>query len=107
MVWACFSWYGVGPIHLIEGIMTKEIYMNILQSIMLPHAKNNMPLVWTFQQDTDPKHVANTTKEWFTNNGVALLEWPAQSPDLNPIENLWKQVKDVVGTTNPKNKKEL
>ena len=44
---------------------------------------------WAFQQDNAPCHKAKTLTAWFEENNIRVLQWPARSPDLNPIENLW------------------
>lgn len=107
MIWACFSYYGVGPIYPIKGIMDAAEYVKILDEVMLPYAEEEMPLVWVYQQDNDPKHTAKRAKSWFEEKRISVMEWPAQSPDLNPIENLWGDVKNAVHEAKPPNAKEL
>ena len=107
MVWGCFSYNGIGPLYWIKEIMTKEIYRDILNDIMLLYAKENMPLIWTFQQDNDPKHSSKLVKTWFEDNQVSVIKWPAQSPDLNPIENLWHEIKKAIPKEKITNKTQL
>lgn len=107
-VWGCFSYDGVGPIYWIKEIMDQHIYVDeILEKVMLPYAENNMPLRWVFMQDNDPKHTSRKARTFFEKKNVHLLKWPAQSPDLNPIENLWKDLKIAVASKRTSSKEDL
>jgi transposase len=61
------------------------------------------------QHDNDPKHGARKTREWLKDNGIEVLVWPAQSPDLPPIERVWYEVDRKLRKhpTTPKDKYEL
>ena len=107
MVWGCFSANGLGPIHRNDGIMDRFMYKNILKDVMLPHAEWNMPIKWVFQQDNDPKHTAKIVKQWFQDNHLSVMDWAPQSPDLNPIENLWEIVNRRINREGVRNKDQL
>ena len=62
---------------------------------------------WRLQQDNDPKHTSRIAKEFHGNNIPEIMDWPSNSPDLNPIENLLTIVKRNVELRRPKNLSEL
>ncbi|KAK3567366.1 hypothetical protein QTP86_019903 [Hemibagrus guttatus] len=80
----------------------------ILEHFMLPSADQLFEDAdFIFQQDLAPAHTAKSTKSWLNDHGVGVLDWPANSPDLNPIENLWGIVKRKMRNKRPKNADEL
>ncbi|EYC34438.1 hypothetical protein Y032_0001g414 [Ancylostoma ceylanicum] len=107
MVWGAMRRDGIDPVHRIEGIMDKNVYVDILKSVMQPYARNFMGQDYIFQHDNDPKHTSALVRTWLSSENVEVLEWPAQSPDLNPIENLWIDVNEAIKRGKPKNIKEL
>ncbi len=108
MLWGCFSAAGTGRLVAIEGKMNAAKYRDILDENLLQSAQDlRLGRRFTFQQDNDPKHTAKIMKEWLHNNSVTVLEWPSQSPDLNPIEHLWRDLKMAVHQRLPSNLTEL
>ncbi len=108
MIWAAMSSAGVGPLCFLKSSVNAAIYQEILEHFMLPSAdKLYGDADFLFQQDLAPAHTAKGTKSWFNDHGVTVLDWPANSPDLNPIENLWGIVKRKMRDTRPNNADEL
>jgi len=89
MIWGVMSSAGVGPFCFLKTNVTAPVYQEILEDFVLPSADWLFKDAdFIFQQDLAPVHTAKSTKSWLNDHGVGVLDWPANSPDLNPIENI-------------------
>ncbi len=107
-------WFGV-QCHLLVLVhcvfmktnVTAPVYQEMLEHFMLPSAHQLFKDAdFIFQKDLAPAHTAKSTTSWLNDHGVGVLDWPANSPDLN-LENLWGIVKRKMRNKRPKNADEL
>ncbi|GFT27541.1 tc1-like transposase protein [Trichonephila clavipes] len=106
MVWGCVAHNGAGNLAFIDNKMNALAYIDVLRHNLLDSAKK-LSIENTFIfQDNDLKHTAILTKTWLLYHAPRRLETPPQSPDLNPIENLWigSSEKNVTSKENLKEK---
>ena len=98
---------GVGQLCFLKSNVNTEVYQQVLEYFMLPAGGEIFGCAdFTFRQDLAPAHSARSTM-WLEDHGIEVLPWTANSPDLNPIENLWGLVKRRMSKERPSTQEEL
>ena len=92
-VWAAISKRGRSGICIFEGCMNARGYVNILEKTLLPMIQELYPDGHRFVQVNDPKHTSALAKQFFEDRNINCWPTPAESPDANPIENRWHELK--------------
>ncbi len=104
LIWGAMSSAVVGPLCFLKTNITAPVYKYILEHFILPSADQlikDTDLI--FQQDLAPAHTAKSTC-WLKDHGVGVLDWPTNSTDLNPIENLTVVQKTIIDTLHKEGK---
>jgi DDE superfamily endonuclease len=118
MIWSTISGKGIGEIHFVNGYQNSDTYIKMMSDVLLPQIRqwftfrnykvrtgrrNPNENQFRYMHDYAPCHTSKKSKDFLEANSIPMLEWPANSPDINPIENCWDVLKRLV----PKKFKEL
>ncbi|GFX75217.1 transposable element Tcb1 transposase [Trichonephila clavipes] len=91
MVWGGIGYHSRTPLERIVGTLNSQCYISeVLDPVVLPYLQGLAIAI--FQQENARPHVARIVQRFFVNHQIELLPWPARSPDLLPIENMWSMV---------------
>ena len=98
---------GTGPLVRLYSKINATVYKEILKKHVVPNLRNAIDQAAIFMQDNAPCHTAKSVQTFLSEENVTVMDWPAQSSDMNPIENIWKLLNERVNEKNPRNVEEL
>lgn len=109
MVWSVISGKGTGRLYVVEKTMRQDQYKRVLETRLIPQLKEwfrdeEEPI---FMHDKAPCHTAKSVSSFLQQKQIKILDWPGNSPDMNPIENVWELVKREIAKTPVTTKREL
>ena len=107
MVWGVLSIKGQISCHSFRRIMDGPYYVQILEDSLLDRTRAQFGHRWRFQMDNDPKHTSNVAQQFLDQEVLETIDWPSNSPDINPTENLWSVLERNVDKQKPANIDEL
>ena len=92
------------PLIILEGNLNGHTYTNILQHKLLPFMETIRPQIGNikFQHDGAPAHRSLLALKWIDENAIDCLKWLGCSPDIDPIENVWHQMKYIISKQEPR-----
>lgn len=105
MYWGAISSFRKITLLRLEGYVNSEKYREVLWNHLLPHMDETLRAL-TFQQDNTSLHTSSLVRSFYQER-ITVIDWPAKSPDINPIKNLWALMKNKVTTRSPGNFLEL
>ena len=89
MIWGCFSFHGVGKLSVCDSNMNQTLYLETLEKKLKPTIIEHGITNPIHLDDSARPHRTKIIDKWHQDNNIMKIDWPGNSPDLNPIENLW------------------